>query len=260
MSAQPGFDHCLRGTSALITGASSGIGRAIAVAFAAQGSAVAVHYYQGRERAVDLVAQIQSGGGQAVALQADITVGDQARDLVARSADQLGGRLDIVVNSAATMGRRVPLEQLADEDVERLLALNVAGMLYVCRAAIPYLGSTRGNFVNVSSAAADTGGGPGAGAYAATKGAVNALTRALAKELAPSGIRANAISPGPTDTPMHEATTDPDQLERIRAGVLMGRLARPEEMVGAALLLASDHLGSFITGEVVAVNGGSWFS
>ena len=255
----PGTGGFLSGHNVLITGGSSGIGRAIALGFAAHGAHVAVHYHRGRDRALKVVREIEDGGGQALAVGADLVEPSAAAELVDEGALRMGGRLHVVVNSAGALGRRAAFVEIAPVEAAQLFDLNVFGLMNVCRAAVPLLRATAGAIVNISSTAADNGGGPGASVYAATKGAVNALTRALAKELAPSGVRVNTLSPGPTVTAMHDADSE-EVRAAVAASVPLGRMAHPGEMVGAALLLASAELGGFITGAVVAVNGGSWFS
>jgi 3-oxoacyl-[acyl-carrier protein] reductase len=192
-----------------------------------------------------------------VLVRGDFTRGDEVARTVNAAAGALGG-LDILVNNAGSLLQRVALADLADAQWEAVIALNLSSVFYACRAALPHL-RDGARVVNVASIAAHTGGGPHSFPYAAAKGGVISLTRGLARELAPRGVRVNAISPGTVLTPFHERFSTPERLEGIRQGIPLGRLGVPEECAGAVLFLCS-ALSAYITGEVVEINGGQHFA
>jgi 3-oxoacyl-[acyl-carrier protein] reductase len=195
-------------------------------------------------------------GREGIEVVADL--GD--RDAVRRLAEQVDalGRIDILVNNAGGFVRRVPLAEASDAIIDEVFRQNARSMIVLGRSVIPLMRSQGGgSIINVTSQAARSGGSTGAGVYASTKGFVSTYTRALAKELCLDGIRVNAVSPGVIDTPIHRDHTDPALLETLRAGIPMQRLGRADECAGAFLFLASECLSSYITGQIIEVNGGS---
>lgn len=250
------FDD-LRDKVVLITGASSGIGAAAAMAFAGCGARVAVHYRSGREVARNLVARIKEVGGDAEAFHAEAT---DTASLDRLSADTVArfGRIDVLVNNAGGFVRRVPLAEASDAIIDEVFHQNARSMMVLGRSVIPLMRSQGGgSIINVTSQAARSGGSAGAGVYASTKGFVSTYTRSLAKELCVDRIRVNAVSPGVIDTPIHREHTSPALLESLRVGIPMQRLGRADECAGAFLFLASENLSSYITGQIIEVNGGS---
>jgi len=248
----------LEGKVVLITGASTGIGAAAARAFGAQGARVVVHYNRNAEAAQQVVADITDQGGDAIAAQAD-AFDAQSLPTLAEAAVQAFGRIDVLVNNVGDMVQRVPLAEATEEVIDRVLAINVHSMLAMCRACIPqFRRQGKGNIINVTSVAARHGGGPGAVLYAGAKGFVSTATRGLAKELAPDGIRVNAVAPGVIVTPLHDRHSSSQQLEGFRATIPMGRLGTPEECAGTFLYLASDSLSGYVTGQIIEVNGGQY--
>lgn len=240
----------------LVTGASTGIGAALARGFGSAGATVAVHYNASRDPAEKVVADIEEAGGRGFALQADLTDA-AAPDALLSAVVERAGRVDVLVNNAGDLLERSEVADMSDEVYRGIIALNVDSVFRMCRAAVPAMRDAgRGAIVNVSSIAARTGGGGGSVVYAAAKAAVATLTRGLAGELAGDGIRVNALSPGVINTPFHERHSGPERLERMVAGIPMGRLGRPDEMVGPVLFLASDEYASYVTGQVLEVNGG----
>ncbi len=248
----------LDGKRALVTGASRGIGRAVAGALASAGAEVLVHYHRNEAAARDVVAQITRNGGSAWCAGADLSHSAPVGHLFAE-IEQHWGTLDILVNNAGDAVQRAPLVNTDDELMGRILAVNLESCLRVTRAAIPLL--RRGKqpaIVNMTSMAAHQGGLGGVSVYAATKGAILSLTRSLARELAPQ-IRVNAISPGVILTDMHRRLSDDQQLSHIAKNTPLERLGEPEDCVGAVVFLCSTA-AAFITGEVIEVNGGLWMS
>jgi 3-oxoacyl-[acyl-carrier protein] reductase len=250
----------LKGARALVTGSSTGIGAAVAVALAHAGASVAVHYRSSRGEAEAVLAEIAAAGGTAVALEADLTRSAEAARLVSEAVDRLGG-LDILVNNAGAMIRRAPLADLDDALFDEVLDTNVRSVLMTTRAALPALRqSSRGCVINTSSIAARNGGGPGASLYAGAKAFVLNLTRSMAKELAPDGIRVNGVSPGVIMTPFHERFSTAEWLEAQRKTIPLGRIGSPADVTGTCLYLASRTLSGYVTGQTIEVNGGQFMS
>jgi 3-oxoacyl-[acyl-carrier protein] reductase len=248
----------LRGKVVLVTGASTGIGAAAARAFGANGARVVVHYHRSADAARRVAADINAGGGEALAVQADAFAAG-ALAALADAALQAFGRIDVLVNNIGDMVQRVPLADASDEVIDRVLAINVNSMLTLCRACIPHFRRQgRGNIINVTSVSARHGGGPGAVLYAGAKAFVSTATRGLAKELARDNIRVNAVAPGVIVTPLHDRHSSSEQLEGFRATIPMGRLGTPEECAGTFLYLASDALSGYVTGQIIEVNGGQY--
>jgi 3-oxoacyl-[acyl-carrier protein] reductase len=249
------FDE-FRDKVALITGASTGIGAAVAAGFAACGARVVVHANASVAAGRAVVEAIQAAGGRARLELADLTTADAARDLVRRVA-AADGRLDILVNNAGTIVGRKPTAEIDDAFADHVMDLNFTQLYAACRAVVPIMRAGGGGaIVNTTSIAARMGGGPGTVAYGAAKGAVASLTKGLAKELAVDRIRVNAIAPGLIDTPLHDKLTPPAIIEAMMPGVPMRRMGTPEECVGGYLFLASERLAGYITGQILEISGG----
>jgi 3-oxoacyl-[acyl-carrier protein] reductase len=245
----------LTGTIALVTGASSGIGAATAATLADLGASVAIGYHRNRTGAEATRDGIRRAGGTAIAVAADVRRGDDVRRLVAQVVGELGS-IDILVNNAGSLVVRRGIGELTEEHLDEILALNLKSAVLASQAVVPAMierGS--GAIVNVVSIAGHTGGGPGAGPYAASKAALTAYTKSLAKELAPNGIRVNAVSPGVIDTPFHEVFSTPDMIRSFVAAIPMGRVGTAAECATVVAFLAS-RAASYITGETIEVNGG----
>ncbi len=242
----------------LVTGASTGIGAAAAAAFGAAGSRVVVHYNASREAADAVVAQIRAAGGRAEAVHGDVTRGEEVRRIVAETM-ALHGRIDVLVNNAGGLVRRVRIEDYTEEYVQQVLALNVVQVTLFMHEVVPIMRRQgAGNVINVSSIAARHGGGSGAIVYAGAKGFVATATRGWAKELVGDGIRVNAVSPGVIATPFHERWSTPEQLAAMQATIPMKRLGTAQECAGTFLYLASDAASGYVTGQVIEVNGGQY--
>jgi 3-oxoacyl-[acyl-carrier protein] reductase len=245
----------LDGKSVLITGASTGIGAALARGFAAQGAKVGVNYHASEAPAKALVAEIEADGGTALLLKGDVTKAEDCATMVARMAEAFRG-IDGLINNAGLMLGRVDTLKATDEHVSAVIDLNARSIITMTRAARPWLARRGGFVINTTSIAARNGGGNGAMLYAASKGFVSTLTKGLAKELAAENIRVNAVSPGVIVTPFHDRYTTAEALEAMRSAIPAGRLGTPEECVGAYLFLASEALSSYVVGQILEVNGG----
>ena len=248
----------LTGQKAVVTGASTGIGRATAVALASAGADVAVHYGSSREEAEKTAREIESHGRRAILVQGDFREAESAAAAVEQAVAGLGSPVDILVNNAGSLIARKAVDEMDAALWNDVIALNLSSIFFATKAALPHL-AVGARIVNVSSIAGRTGGGPGAFAYAAAKGGVMSLTRGLAKELAPRQIRVNAIAPGVIETPFHEHFSTPQILETLRQGIPLGRIGTAAECAGVVLFLVSP-LSSYITGETVDINGGQWFA
>lgn len=241
----------------LVTGASTGIGHAVAQAFAKAGAAVAIHYNRSASPAQSLAADITAAGGKAVVIHGELERRGEARRVVDAAAAALDG-LDILVNNAGSLIARVPFVEIDDAFIDRVIDLNVRAVIEACQAAIPHLERGVGSsIINVGSIAGNDGGGAGSAMYASSKAFVHNLTRHLARDLGNRGIRVNAVSPGVIATPFH-ATTPPERMEAMRKSVVLGRVGTAEECVGAFLFLASPAMSGYITGQNIHVNGGQY--
>ena len=250
---KPSLD--LTGRVALVTGASSGIGAATAETLAALGARVALSYHRNRQGAEETSARIRAAGGTALAVGADVRRSEDILRLVNRAAGELGP-IDILVNNAGSLVARYSILEVTPERIDEIVSLNFTSAVLTSQAvAAPMIERRRGAIVNVVSIAGHNGGGPGAGVYAASKAALTAFTKSLAKELAPSGIRVNAVSPGVIDTPFHEVFSTPEMIQNFVKMIPLGRVGTAQECATVIAFLASDA-ASYIVGETVEVNGG----
>jgi 3-oxoacyl-[acyl-carrier protein] reductase len=245
----------LHGKSVLITGASTGIGAALARAFAAQGAKVGVNYHSSEGPAKALVAEIEASGGKALLLKGDVTLARDCEAMTAATAEAFGG-IDGLVNNAGLMLGRVDSLQATDEHISAVFDLNARSVISMTRAARPWLARRGGFVINTTSIAARNGGANGAMLYAAAKGFVSTLTHGHAKELIGEKIRVNGVAPGVITTPFHDRYSTPEGLEAIRKTIPAARLGTAEDCVGAYLFLASEMLSSYVVGQIIEVNGG----
>lgn len=242
----------LAGKKALITGGDSGIGRAVALAFAREGADVAVSYLSEEDDAAETRRLVESAGRQCLLISGDISKREHCRDLVRRTVEAFG-QIDILVNNAAHQNTFESLEEIPDDEWELTLATNISAMFYITKAAIPHMkdGSA---IINTSSVNADTP-SPQLLAYATTKGAIQNFTAGLAQLLAEKGIRANTVAPGPVWTPLIPSTMPADKVKNFGKQVPMGRPAQPRELAPVYVMLASEE-ASYVSGATIAVTGG----
>jgi 3-oxoacyl-[acyl-carrier protein] reductase len=239
----------------VITGASSGLGVGFARAVAAVGATVVLAARR-EERLETLASELHEQGTAVLTRRTDVSMLEDCEALAAAAVEEFG-RIDVLVNNAGDLVRRARVEELTDDEFERVLDLNLTAVFSACRQVLPVMRKQGGGaIVNLTSVAARTGGGGGAVAYATAKGAVSTFTRGLAKEVAGDGVRVNAVAPGIISTPFHERHTSDELLQAMLSGVPMGRAGTPEEIVGAVLFLASPSMSSYVTGQVIEVNGG----
>jgi len=247
----------LEGARVLITGASTGIGAAMAEAFGHSRAVVGVHYHSSEDAASTVAKRIEAAGGQAVLIKADLTRRSAAAHLVDTFVGKAGG-LDVLVNNAGGPELLKPVAELTDADFDHVFDLNARCVFEVCRAALPHLRQSRrsASVINVTSLSAHVGSGPGASVYGAAKAFVGAFSKSLARELVSDGIRVNMLSPGFIATPLHEKVSNPALIAGWVKQIPMGRGGTPADCAGTALFLASPSLSGFITGQVIEVNGG----
>jgi 3-oxoacyl-[acyl-carrier protein] reductase len=245
----------LAGKVAVVTGASKGIGASIAKHLGAEGAAVVVNYASSKVGADKVVGEITSAGGKAVAVQADMARKADIEKLFAETKKAFG-RLDILVNNAGIY-EFSPIENVTEEFFHKQFNLNVLGLVLATQAAVKLFDSAGGSIVNISSVVS-TLGFPNASVYSGTKGAVDSITRSLAKELGPRGIRVNAINPGMVETEgTHSAgIAESEMRKQVEAQTPLGRIGRPQDIAGAAVFLASSD-SSWITGETFVISGGN---
>ena len=240
-------------STVLITGASRGIGAACARAFANAGYDVAVNYRKNKEKAEELVNELRGFGIMAVCVQADVSDSSQVKAMFERVCSELGA-VEVLVNNAGTAYYGL-LTDMTDEDWRRVTDTDLSSVFYCCREALPaMIRAHKGVIVNIASMWGEVGGSCEA-AYSAAKAGVIGLTKALAKEVGPSGIRVNAVSPGVVMTDMMAGFTE-DDVKALKEETPLESLGEPEDIAQAVLFLASDR-ARFITGQVLSVNGGT---
>src|SRR4051794_28221033 len=243
----------LDGKAALVTGGDSGIGRAVAVAFAKEGADVAIAYLSEDEDARYTVALIEREGRKAKAIRADLSRRENCDRAISETVEALG-HLDVLVNNVAYQSPVDSPEEITDEQWDRTFKTNIYSYFWCTRAALAHLG--RGGAIINTSSINGLRGNKGLIDYAATKGAINALTYSLAQALDEKGIRVNAVAPGPVWTPLIPSTFDGDSVEQFGQDVPMGRAAHPDEIAPSYVFFASGQLSSYYSGEILAPIGG----
>ena len=239
---------------AIVTGASTGIGASTAIQMAQNGVKTVINYYRSEEKAREVLKKIESSGGTGVLMQADARDNTQVKNMVQKTIDKFG-KIDILINNSGGLIKRVAIADVDDSLWDATMDLNLRSMFYCCRATIPHMLKKKyGRIVNISSLAADNGGGKLATVYATAKSGMYGFTKGLAKELAPNGITVNAISPGLIDTPFH-TKAETGNLESMLPNVPVKRLGTADEVASLILYLSSDDAG-FITGSIYRITGG----
>lgn len=241
----------LQGMKALITGGDSGIGRAVAIAFAREGADVAIAYYDEHEDAEETLRWVREAGRTGVAIPGDISAPEHCRKVVEEAVDGLGG-LDILVNNAAFQNETSDIAEISDEQLERTFRTNIMAMFWITRAALEHIGAG-GSVINTGSVTALEG-NAGLLDYASTKGAIHVFTKSLSQQLGEKGIRVNCVAPGPVWTPLIPATLEPDHVKKFGSDSIWGRPAQPAEIAPSYVFLASAD-ARYYTGEVLAPTG-----
>ena len=248
----------LKGKVVLITGASTGIGAAAALAFARQGSKLIIHYNASKDAAECVQAEVRAIGAEAVLVGGDVTHTTDIKRIVADSLAAFGC-IDVLINNAGGMVGRTWIGDYTHTYIDQVLKLNVVQVAMFMHEVIPVMRKQGGgNVVNVSSIAARNGGGGGAIIYAGAKGFISTATRGWAKVVAGDNIRVNAVSPGVITTPFHERYSTAEQLKAMQGTVPMNRLGTADECAGTFVYLASDEMSGYVTGQVIEVNGGQY--
>jgi 3-oxoacyl-[acyl-carrier protein] reductase len=245
----------LNGKVALVTGASSGIGRATAEALAASGARVAINFHRNEAGAEAARSQITGVGGRAIVVKADVTRASEVQSLVEQTVAEFGP-IDILVNNAGSLVERLKILELTEERWDEVIDLNLKSAFLCCRAvAASMMERKAGAIINVSSIAGRNGGALGSIHYSTAKGGVITFTKGLAKELAPFGVRVNAVSPGVIDTPYHEQFSSAEMMKTYAGMIPLGRIGKPAEVGNVICFLASDAAG-YLAGETIEINGG----
>jgi len=246
------------GKTAIVTGGSRDIGRAVCVKLGSEGANVVINYNRNETEADAAVAAVEAAGGKAIKVKADVTKSGDVDALVAAAREAFGDDIHVLVNNAGGMVARKKLDEMDEEFFNFVMQLNVTSAFLACKAAVPHMPAGSA-IVNLASLAGRDGGGGGAIAYSTSKGAVMTMTRGLAKELGPQGIRVNALCPGMIATKFHDDFTPDAARENVANATPLKRQGRAEEIGDAVAYLASDE-ASFITGANVDINGGLAFS
>jgi 3-oxoacyl-[acyl-carrier protein] reductase len=241
----------LKGKAAIVTASSRGIGKAVAERLARDGAAIVVNYSGGESQARGTVARIESTGGRAVAVQADVSRADDVRRLFDACFEAFG-RLDVLVNNAGVMFTK-PVAETEEDEFDRLMGINVKGTFLCCREAARRMADS-GRIVNFSSSTTALM-FPGYASYVASKGAVEQLSHVLAKELGPKGITVNVVSPGPTDTELFGQGKTEEQKQALGRMAALGRLGTPEDIAAVVSMLAGPDAG-WVSGQNLRANGG----
>ncbi|MEB7434792.1 SDR family oxidoreductase [Staphylococcus pasteuri] len=247
----------LKGKVALITGGDSGIGRSVAILFAKEGANVAIGYYNEHQDAEDTVNRLKELGVEAKAYAHDLKDEKQSQQLIKDVVEDFGG-LNILVNNGGVQFPRDHFEEITPEQVKETFQTNIFGMMFLSQAAVPYL-NDGDTIINTTSVTAYRGSGHLID-YSATKGAIVSFTRSLATTLMEKNIRVNAVAPGPIYTPLIPSTFDEDKVENQGGGTPMGRRGQPAELALSYVFLATSADSSYITGQVIHVNGGDYMT
>ena len=247
----------LQGKVAIVSGGARDIGKAVSLKLAAEGAKVVVNYFSNAQTAEETLAEIKAAGGEAIIAKGDMTKQAEVESVVAAAQEAYGKTIDVLVNVAGGLVERKTLEEMDEEFFNKVVALNLNSTFLLTKAVVPHMDG--GAIVNLASQAGRDGGGPGASAYATSKGAVMTFTRAMAKELGPKNIRVNSLCPGMISTTFHDTFTKDAVRENVANATPLKREGKAPEVADAVAYLASDE-ASFITGTNIDINGGLFFS
>jgi NAD(P)-dependent dehydrogenase (short-subunit alcohol dehydrogenase family) len=242
----------LAGKKAVITGADSGIGRAVAIAYAREGADVLISYLDEHDDAKDTARYVEETGQRAVLVAGDLSSPQHCRDIIARAVAEFG-RIDVLVNNAAYQMTRERLEDVPDEEWDHTISTNLSAMFHLCKAALPHM-EAGASIIGSSSVNSDSP-NPTLAPYAATKAAIANFTASLAQMLGERGIRVNSVAPGPVWTPLIPSSMEPEKVATFGSNTPLGRPGQPVELAPVYVLLASDE-ASYVSGARVAVTGG----
>jgi len=248
----------LEGKVAIVAGGSRDIGKAVSIKLAAGGAKVAVNSFRNKDQGLETVQEIKDAGGTAILVEGDMTSADDVEQLVSATREAFGDSIDILINVVGGLVARKSLQEMDEEFLDFVMKLNYNSTFLTTKSVVPYMGDG-GAIVNFASLAGRDGGGPGATAYAASKGAIMTFTRAMAKELGPSGIRVNCVCPGMIATTFHDEFTKDAVRTNVAAGTSLRREGDATEVADLVAYLACDE-SSFLTGNSIDINGGLAFS
>ncbi len=248
----------LKGKVAIVTGGTRDIGRSCSIRLAEAGAKVVVNYHSSKSAGDETVAAIENAGGTALLVQGDMTRKVDVDNLIAQARNAFGGAIHVLVNNVGGLVARKKLAEMDEEFFNKVMSLNMISTFLATQAVVPHMPSGSA-IVNLASLAGRDGGGGGASAYSAAKGAVITFTRSMAKELGPQGIRVNALCPGMIDTTFHDTFTPDAVRKNVESSVPLRRQGHPGDCADAVVYLASDA-SSYITGANIDINGGMFFS
>lgn len=248
----------LKNKVALVTGGSRDIGAAVSIKLASEGAKVVINYLNNQEQAEKTLASVKEAGGEGIIVRGDMTKADDVSGLVAACVAEFGDKIDVLVNVTGGLVARKSLAEMDEEFFTHVMQLNAVSTFLTTKAVVPYM-PEGSSIVNLASQAGRDGGGPGAAAYATSKGAVATFTRAMAKELGPKGIRVNAVSPGMIATTFHDTFTKPEVRKNVAGGTPLRREGESVEVGNLVSYLASSE-SSFVNGANIDINGGTLFS
>ncbi|QKX17031.1 SDR family NAD(P)-dependent oxidoreductase [Microbulbifer sp. YPW1] len=247
----------LQGKVAIVSGGARDIGKAVSLKLAAEGAKVVVNYFSNAQTAEETLAEIKAAGGEAIIAKGDMTKQADVASVVVAAQAAYGKTIDILVNVAGGLVERKTIEEMDEDFFNKVISLNLNSTFLLTKAVVPHMDG--GAIVNLASQAGRDGGGPGASAYATSKGAVMTFTRAMAKELGPKNIRVNSLCPGMISTTFHDTFTKDAVRENVANATPLKREGKAPEVADAVAYLASDE-ASFITGTNIDINGGLFFS
>jgi 3-oxoacyl-[acyl-carrier protein] reductase len=248
----------LQNKVAIVTGGGRDIGKSVSLKLANEGAKVVINYKNDESKAQETLNEIKANGGEAIIVKADVTKGADVTRLVEEAQKVFGQEIHILVNVAGGLVARKPLAEMDEEFFDCVMDLNLKSVFLACKAVTPFM-QTGASIINFSSIAGRDGGGPGASAYATSKGAVITFTRSLAKEFGPKGIRVNAVAPGMIATLFHDTFSKPEVRANVANATPLRREGKADEVADLVVYLATDE-ASFINGANIDINGGLFFS